>query len=312
MNAKNQIKLKQGGKPMNLTEYVNLNHHLYINDNFLETLLNQGEIQFKRSSYSNDRNHVERDSGFIASYNIVKNDEDQKSDATLHVHIGKIDVTKKRAKVMTTTFAYLIHALLNALPNDTIEVSLHQSAMEVSYKEKSIYQKLLPNVRESNEIPYIYGVFTVNNREADKDYYQTLIDESDYQIKMMSQPDYQRLPIDRLIKKQEALTHLKPMIGLDLEINHKQIDIPNVQKLQNKYSSSQKVEKRICYIMKKVDDKQALAQLVTQYISEKSRYEDAIEELPDKDISELFLMLENDIQYINLADYIPRSDYMQC
>ena len=83
LNAKNQIQLKQGGKPMNLTEYVNLDHHLYINDNFLETLLNQGEIQFKRSSYSNDRNHVERDSGFIASYNIAKNDEDQKSDACL-------------------------------------------------------------------------------------------------------------------------------------------------------------------------------------------------------------------------------------
>ncbi|HDF2771077.1 TPA: hypothetical protein PC496_000747 [Clostridioides difficile] len=286
---------------MDLTQYINLDHHIYISEGYLDTLLGQGEIYLKRSQYSNEMESIERDFGYIAKYRIAFNKREQKSDASIHVHIAKIDVKKKKDGVMTKTLAYFIHSLLEAYPDDKIEVSLHQSASEVAYKDKPIYQKLLTQVFISGELPYIYEVFTVDNREQNLTYYKNLMAQSDYQIRVVNKDDYKHLPIDRMAQKQEAVHYLKQMIGLDLSINNRNLSILEVQKLKRKYATVKKTKKRSRYIIQKVEasnNNERLLILDNQYISQLYRYDNIVEGLSDKDINEIFLVLKNDIQYM--------------
>ncbi|MFW3619646.1 hypothetical protein [Staphylococcus caprae] len=248
---------------MYLRQYVNLNHYIYVSKDYSDTLLNKGEIYLKRSQYSTDMDNIERDFGYIARYKIEKNDRDQKSDAALHVHIAKIDVKKKRDGVMTKTLAYFIHSLLVLFPNDKIEVSLHQSASEVDYKEKPIYQKILTQVFESGDLPYIYDVFTVEHRHQDLAYYKKVMDESKYKIRVVNQRDHEKLPIDRMIRKQDAVHYLKQMIGLDLIVHNRDLTTQEVRKLQSKYATEKKTEKRSRYIIQKIENKKYDEQLLT-------------------------------------------------
>lgn len=293
---------------MDLTQYINLDHHIYVSENYIETLLGQGEIYLKRSRYSHNMDDTERDFGYIAKYRIAFNKREQKSDASLHVHIAKIDVKKKKDGVMTKTLAYFIHSLLEKYPNQKIEVSLHQSASEVAYKDKPIYQKLLTQVFISGELPYIYEVFTVDNREQDLTYYKHLMAESDYQIRVVSQEDFKHLPIDRMIQKQEAVHYLKQMVSIDLSINDRDLNIKEVKKLQRKYASVKKMEKRSDFIIQKVEESnndERLLRLGNAYISHSSKYDNIIRGLSDKDINEIYLVFKNDTQYMTrVAEFI--------
>lgn len=293
---------------MDLTQYVNLNHPIYVSEDYLNTLLKQGEIFLKRSQYSTDMDDMEREYGYIARYKIAKNDEEQKSDASIHVHIAKIDVKKKQDGIMTKTLSYFIHSLLEKYSHDKIEVSLHQSASEVAYEEKPIYQKILSQVSISGGLPYIYEVFTVENRERDLTYYKNLMAKADHQIKVMNQEDFKYLPIDRMVKKQEVLYYLKQMITLDLIINNRALSVQEVQKIKRKYASVKKTKKRSHYIIHKVyttNNNDQILTLANLYISQSTRYDNTVNVLSDKDISEIFLVLKNDIQYMTgIAEFM--------
>lgn len=295
---------------MELTKYGNFNRQLYVSDNCIDTMLNQGEIFFKRSQYSNEMEAIERDFGYIAKYRIAFNKREQKSDASIHVHIAKIDVKKKQDRLMTTTLAFLIYTLLESYPDDKIEISLHQSASEVSYKEKNIYERLLSQVFISGELPYIYDVFTVESREKDLAYYHKLIQASKYEIGIVSDDDYQRLPIDQLKMKEELSQLIRAMMRLDLEINERDITLKNIMKIYRRYKTKDKVEKRMGYIIKSMtalNHKASLDQLLQDYMSKKHRYHNVIRQLSDKEVNEIYRNLQHDIKDLKEIDHILRK-----
>lgn len=294
----------KGGKKMELTQYGSFNRQVYVADSYLDTLLNQGEIFFKRSQYISELNEIEQDFGYIAKYRIAKNQEDQKSDASIHVHISRIDVKKKQDRLMTTTLAFMIHSLLEAYPDNKIEVSLHQSSTEVSYEEKNIYRRLLSQVFISGELPYVYDVFTVDNRSQDLRYYQNLLTGSKYEIGIVNKEDYPRLPIDRLMMKQEAVQLLRAMLSLDLEIHDRDNTTKNMLKVYRLYKTKKKSEKRFDDVIKALgslssfDHQEHLDQVSNEYLKKTFRYNHLISQLSDKEIREIYVLFKHEMKYL--------------
>ncbi|QDW97639.1 hypothetical protein DWB88_13925 (plasmid) [Staphylococcus warneri] len=287
---------------MSLKVDNSVDQYIYVADQYLNTLLTSGKIEFKQSKYS----EAMEDNRAVAKYEIVKQPSEKQSESDIHVHVASISVYYKRHGIMTLTFAYLIYQLLNTYPHQQIEITLHHSGREVSYKEKDIYHKLLSKVYESNEIPLKYEVFTITKRQDDLAYYQQLIQQYNYEIVSVNKSEYQRLNIDIELDKKHLLYEIKQMLWCDITIHQddkNNMTLREIKKLINNYKSIKRIEKRISYILSiQTREESVLISPIRSYILHSFRYDSLKSNLNNKEIKEVILAFKKDtkqVTYIN-------------
>ncbi|HEK6547138.1 TPA: hypothetical protein SPA83_002702 [Staphylococcus aureus] len=283
---------------MSLKVDNSVDQYIYVADQYLNTLLTSGKIEFKQSKYS----EAMEDNRAVAKYEIVKQPSEKQSESDIHVHVASISVYYKRHGIMTLTFAYLIYQLLNTYPHQQIEITLHHSGREVSYKEKDIYHKLLSKVYESNEIPLKYEVFTITKRQDDLAYYQQLIQQYNYEIVSVNKSEYQRLNIDIELDKKHLLYEIKQMLWCDITIHQddkNNMTLREIKKLINNYKSIKRIEKRISYILSiKNIDESVLASYISSYVSHSYQYDSHKRNLNNKEIKEVILAFKEAIKQV--------------
>ncbi|OAO18685.1 hypothetical protein [Staphylococcus epidermidis] len=279
-----------------------VNQYIYVADQYLNTLLTSGKIEFKQSKYSEAMEYNKA----IAKYEIVKKPSEQQSKSDIHVHIASISVYYKRHGIMTLTFAYLIYQLLKAYPHQQIEVTLHHSGSEVSYKEKDIYHKLLSKVYESNAIPLKYEVFTTKKRQDDLVYYQQLIQRYNYEIVSVNMSEYQRLNIDIELDKKHLLYDIKQMLWCDITIHQddkNNMKLKEIKRVMKNYKSIKRIEKRISYMkerkksVKTVEDSES-ASFINSYELHRFQYDLHKNDLNSKEIKEVILAFKEDTKQV--------------
>ena len=156
---------------------------LYVSDDFLDKVLNYGDIKFMADLHSSKLSDVQQKHSYIANYQIYKeNNKIKHTTSDIVIHINHIRAHYKKDGIMTVTFAYIIKAILMHYvdTNKTIEINLVKSG-EVNLINKEVYFKLLSQ-KPSEESRYRYEVFKPENRKDDINYYDKLLENSKYNI----------------------------------------------------------------------------------------------------------------------------------
>ncbi|GBY65891.1 hypothetical protein [Staphylococcus aureus] len=155
---------------------------LYVSDDFLDKVLNYGDIKFMADLHNSNLKDVQKKHGYIANYQIYKNNKIKISSSDKVIHIDHIRTHYKRDGIMTVTLAYIIKSILMHYvdTNKTIEINLVKSG-EVNLINKEVYFKLLSQ-KPSEESRYRYEVFKPENRKDDINYYDKLLENSKYNI----------------------------------------------------------------------------------------------------------------------------------
>ncbi|RRJ55827.1 hypothetical protein EIM20_28640 [Pseudomonas aeruginosa] len=156
---------------------------LYVSDDYLDKVLNYGDIKFMADLHSSKLSDVHRKHSFIANYQIYKQSNKIKyTTSDIVIHFDHIRAHYKQDGIMTVTFAYIIKAILMHYidTNKTIEINLVKSGEAYSIK-KEVYFKFLPQKPSENSTAR-YEVFKPENRIDDINYYNRLIENSKYRI----------------------------------------------------------------------------------------------------------------------------------
>ena len=156
---------------------------LYVSDDYLDKVLNYGDIKFMADLHSYKLSDVQKKHGYIANYQIYNQKSEIKNTTSdIVIHFDHIRAHYKQDGIMTVTFAYIIKAILMHYvdTNKTIEINLVKSG-EVNLINKEVYFKLLSQ-KPSEESRYRYEVFKPENRKDDINYYDKLLENSKYNI----------------------------------------------------------------------------------------------------------------------------------
>lgn len=156
---------------------------LYVSDDYLDKVLNYGDIKFMADLHSSKLSDVQRKHSFIANYQIYKQSNKIKyTTSDIVIHFDHIRAHYKQDGIMTVTFSYIIKAILMHYidTNKTIEINLVKSGEAYSIK-KEVYFKFLPQKPSENSTAR-YEVFKPENRIDDINYYNRLIENSKYRI----------------------------------------------------------------------------------------------------------------------------------
>ncbi|MDU0936934.1 MAG: hypothetical protein E7A88_00150 [Dermabacter sp.] len=156
---------------------------LYVSDEYLNSVLNGGNINFIADLHNSNLKSVQKNHGYIANYQIYKQrNKIQNTTSDIVIHFNHIRAHYKQDGIMTVTFAYIIKAILMHYidTNKTIEINLVKSG-EARILKKEVYFKLLPQ-KPSEKSANRYEVFKPENRIDDINYYNRLIENSKYRI----------------------------------------------------------------------------------------------------------------------------------
>lgn len=156
---------------------------LYVSDDYLDKVLNYGDIKFMADLHSYKLSDVQKKHGYIANYQIYNQKSEIKNTTSdIVIHFDHIRAHYKQDGIMTVTFAYIIKAILMHYidTNKTIEINLVKSGEAYSIK-KEVYFKFLPQKPSENSTAR-YEVFKPENRIDDINYYNRLIENSKYNI----------------------------------------------------------------------------------------------------------------------------------
>lgn len=156
---------------------------LYVSDDYLDKVLNYGDIKFMADLHSYKLSDVQKKHGYIANYQIYDpKSEIKNTTSDIVIHFDHIRAHYKQDGIMTVTFAYIIKAILMHYidTNKTIEINLVKSGEAYSIK-KEVYFKFLPQKPSENSTAR-YEVFKPENRIDDINYYNRLIENSKYNI----------------------------------------------------------------------------------------------------------------------------------
>lgn len=166
-----------------MSDIRKVDNALYVNNEYLNSVLNGGNINFIADLHNSNLKSVQKKHGYIANYQIY----DQKSEiknttSDIVIHFDHIRAHYKQDGIMTVTFAYIIKAILMHYidTNKTIEINLVKSGEAYSIK-KEVYFKFLPQKPSENSTAR-YEVFKPENRIDDINYYNRLIENSKYRI----------------------------------------------------------------------------------------------------------------------------------
>lgn len=86
---------------------------LYVSDDYLDKVLNYGDIKFMADLHSSKLSDVQRKHSFIANYQIYKQSNKIKyTTSDIVIHFDHIRAHYKQDGIMTVTFAYIIKAVL--------------------------------------------------------------------------------------------------------------------------------------------------------------------------------------------------------
>lgn len=164
---------------------------LYVSDDFLDKVLNYGDIKFMADLHNSNLKDVQKTHGYIANYQIYKNNKIKISSSDKVIHIDHIRTHYKRDGIMTVTLAYIIKAILMYYldTNKTIEINLVKSGEAYSIK-KEVYFKFLSQ-KPSEKSTTRYEIFKPENRLDDINYYDRLIEESKYSIVELSKEEFE-------------------------------------------------------------------------------------------------------------------------
>lgn len=166
-----------------MSDIRKVDNELYVSDEFLNSVLNYGDISFIADSHNSNLKKVQKKHGYIANYQIYNQKSEIKNTTSdIVIHFNHVRAHYKQDGIMTVTFAYIIKAILMHYidTNKTIEINLVKSG-EVNIINKEVYFKLLPQ-KPSEESRYRYEVFKPENRKDDINYYNKLIENSKYRI----------------------------------------------------------------------------------------------------------------------------------
>ncbi|MDU0936931.1 MAG: hypothetical protein E7A88_00135 [Dermabacter sp.] len=166
-----------------MSDIRKVDNELYVSDEFLNSVLNYGDISFIADLHNSNLKNVQKKHGYIANYQIYNQKSEIKNTTSdIVIHFNHVRALYKQDGIMTVTFAYIIKAILIHYidTNKTIEINLVKSG-EVNIIKKEVYFKLLPQ-KPSEDSRYRYEVFKPENRIDDINYYNKLIENSKYRI----------------------------------------------------------------------------------------------------------------------------------
>lgn len=166
-----------------MSDIRKVDNELYVSDEFLNSVLNYGDISFIADLHNSNLKNVQKKHGYIANYQIYNQKSEIKNTTSdIVIHFNHIRAHYKQDGIMTVTFAYIIKAILMHYrdTNKTIEINLVKSG-EARILKKEVYFKLLPQKPSENSANR-YEVFKPENRIDDINYYNKLIENSKYRI----------------------------------------------------------------------------------------------------------------------------------
>jgi len=158
-----------------MSDIRKVDNALYVNNEYLNSVLNGGNINFIADLHNSNLKSVQKKHGYIANYQIYDpKSEIKNTTSDIVIHFDHIRAHYKQDGIMTVTFAYIIKAILMHYidTNKTIEINLVKSGEAYSIK-KEVYFKFLPQKPSENSTAR-YEVFKPENNR--------LIENSKYRI----------------------------------------------------------------------------------------------------------------------------------
>lgn len=236
---------------------------LYVSNDFLDKVLNYGDIKFMTDLHNSNLKDVQKTHGYIANYQIYKNNEIKISSSDKVIHIDHIRTHYKRDGIMTVTLAYIIKAILMYYldTNKTIEINLVKSG-EAYIIKKEVYFKFLSQ-KPSEKSTTRYEIFKPENRLDDINYYDRLIEESKYSIVELSKKEFENR--DKTYYEEILLEELIELAKREAFLLY--------DKYQNKRTNQQIINEAI----DNVNTQSYVERLSEYYMSKENKSEDVLQ-----------------------------------
>lgn len=237
---------------------------LYVSDDYLDKVLNYGDIKFMADLHSSKLSDVQRKHNFIANYQIYKQSNKIKyTTSDIVIHFDHIRAHYKQDGIMTVTFAYIIKAILMHYidTNKTIEINLVKSGEAYSIK-KEVYFKFLPQKPSENSTAR-YEVFKPENRIDDINYYNRLIENSKYRIVELQK---------KVLENRDKIYYEEMLLEDLIEVTKREVVF-----LYNNYQNEKTKKQIIEEALDNVNTCSAIKSLSSYYMGIENKSEDVLQ-----------------------------------
>lgn len=247
-----------------MSDIRKVDNALYVNNEYLNSVLNGGNINFIADLHNSNLKSVQKKHGYIANYHIYNQKSEIKNTTSdIVIHFDHIRAHYKQDGIMTVTFAYIIKAILMHYidTNKTIEINLVKSGEAYSIK-KEVYFKFLPQKPSENSTAR-YEVFKPENRIDDINYYNRLIENSKYRIVELQK---------KVLENRDKIYYEEMLLEDLIEVTKREVVF-----LYNNYQNEKTKKQIIEEALDNVNTCSAIKSLSSYYMGIENKSEDVLQ-----------------------------------